>query len=360
MSIFVNNSQRFLALIFLLIFLSYIFVQVNNKPRLLILHSYHSSSWWVKRVNQGIEGVIDSEFYSVRYYYMDSKRQLNNSFKQRIGNQARGWINKWKPQVVIAVDDNAQKYVAQYFVNDPDMSIVYAGLNGELSDYGYQKATNVTGILERRPLNVVFNSIHDIYFEHENPESNSIKNILFLSDHSTTGDLNIQRMAKYALQQKTFTVTTRQACSFIDWQTIIQEAQINVDLIIVNGYNALLSKHSDSNYELCENGGSTVAAHEIVNWTLDNSLKVPIVGFSSTFVDDGGMLGFSASPDEQGRVAAKMAVSIMDGESALSIPFKRSQQFSFYMREDVFRRHSVVRIPVVYQSLARVSSNYYD
>jgi len=56
-----------------------------------------------------------------------------------------------EPDVLIAVDDNAQKYAAKYFVNHPRIKIVFSGINGSVQPYGYDTANNVTGILERNP-----------------------------------------------------------------------------------------------------------------------------------------------------------------------------------------------------------------
>ncbi|TSA12550.1 MAG: hypothetical protein D4R74_11130 [Betaproteobacteria bacterium] len=64
---------------------------------------------------------------------------------------ARHQIDSVNPTLIIAVDDDAQ-LVAMEFNNKPGISIVFAGINGAIEPNGYDKAANVTGILERKPL----------------------------------------------------------------------------------------------------------------------------------------------------------------------------------------------------------------
>ncbi len=53
---------------------------------------------------------------------------------------------------MIAIDELGQSLAVKYFINDPDMKIVFAGVNGSNEPYGYGKANNVTRIYERKQL----------------------------------------------------------------------------------------------------------------------------------------------------------------------------------------------------------------
>ena len=61
-------------------------------------------------------------------------------------------IDRWQPDVVIAVDDDAQEFVTRHYVNHPRIRIVFAGVNGGIEPYGFVGAANVAGIFERKDL----------------------------------------------------------------------------------------------------------------------------------------------------------------------------------------------------------------
>ena len=107
---------------------------------------------------------------------MDTKKHSDNEFKRVAGNLARKQINEWKPDVLIAVDDNAQSLVSICYINPnkididqvniikktdkqdifgkcyakiPNIKIIFAGIGAEPKDYGFKGQDNVTGIIER-------------------------------------------------------------------------------------------------------------------------------------------------------------------------------------------------------------------
>ncbi len=91
------------------------FVGTNlAKPRILVLHSYDLDYSWVRDVNVGLNRVLRGKPYNVRWHYMDTKRNPSNDFRERAGLLARRIIGDWKPDLIIAVDDDPQKYAVMY------------------------------------------------------------------------------------------------------------------------------------------------------------------------------------------------------------------------------------------------------
>ena len=114
-----------LALIFVFLLALGITVLVfnNAKPRLLILHSYDTGYTWTRDVDVGIRRVLkEKNDYSVRWFYMDTKRHPWKEFKVNAGKAATKVVDSWRPTVVIAVDDDAQEFAMKHFVNHPDVN----------------------------------------------------------------------------------------------------------------------------------------------------------------------------------------------------------------------------------------------
>ncbi len=127
-----------------------VFIGANLlKPRVLVLHSYDLDYSWVRDINVGINRVLHSKGYNIRWHYMRHQAQPEQRIPANArASLARRIIDEWKPDLITAVDDDAQKYRGRMFARRPTratdgrhhLQIVYAGLNGAPTPYGYDKA----------------------------------------------------------------------------------------------------------------------------------------------------------------------------------------------------------------------------
>lgn len=160
------------------------------KPRILILQSHSDDYSWTRDVNIGIQRVLSAKLeYAVRWFYMDTERHSWPKYRESIGHTARRFIEQWQPDVVLAVDDDAQEYVMKYFVNHPHIRIVFAGVNGELTSYGYDQATNVTGILKRKELQAIKDALLSMTISQ--PTSMASRQRKFAAPYSGSGHLSL-------------------------------------------------------------------------------------------------------------------------------------------------------------------------
>ena len=355
----IKNLKKIISFIFILSFIIYTVVAVQQKPRVLVLHSYHIGYSWTDRVDLGIAEVLNEKAYTVRYHYMDTKRHSSGAYKSRAGTRARKLIDSWEPHVIIAVDDNAQKYVAKEYIGHPTINIVFSGVNAKPKAYGYDLANNATGILERRPLPMVKESILKIFFPGSiTSKQNSPVSVVFITDNSTTSRLNIDLIGRYEWGPE-INLKVEKVCTYEEWQAAIKDADDNDDLILINGYKTLIS-YTKGEDDCNTKGKDRISVKEVISWTQDNTSKIAVLGFSSSYVNDGGLIAFSASPVEQGQVASEMTIKIIEGKPANEIPIVSAKQFTFYMRESLFTRYSDIEIPFVYKALARATGNYYE
>ncbi len=316
-----------------------------NKPRILILHSYDPSYAWVRDVNVGLNRVLTERYrYQVRWHYMDTKRHPSDAFKENAGIIARNVIKEMKPDVIIALDDDAQKYAARFFNNDSHTQIVFAGVNNLASDYGYDQANNVTGILERLPLNAIKEALQasDNFKHLDHP-----LRIAFIGDQSgsVSGDLKQLRAFSWSPLELE---ANPQIGNWQEWQAQVKSLAGNADVILMMGYRKLARSASDP---------TLVPPAEVVSWTENNS-SIPVISGNGFFTEDGGMLAIGTSPYEQGEEAARKALQIvLEGKPAHDIKITESEQFVVTMNGSKMKRHNF-QLPRVYEAAARTGDKY--
>lgn len=343
--------MRKLRLVFVFVFLIAVVVGVilfnSTKPRLLILHSYDTSYSWTRDVDVGIRRVLGGRNdYVVRWYYMDTKRHPWTEYKVNEGKAVIKLVERWQPSVVVAIDDDAHEYAMKYFVNDPKVKIVFAGLSAEPSQYGYDKASNVTGILERKPFAALKDSL--LLLSQTQPRDRPVR-IMFLGDASDSVR-NDEHLFSSIDWEPIQVVPSRLAKTFDEWKEGILFANDNdIDFVITANYRKL--QKSAGSKELMK-------PNAVLAWTEEYALPL-VIGTNGFFAEDGGVLAIGTSPYEQGEVALNMARKIiLDGVAPTKIPVMSTEQFVVAMRRSSMARRGI-KLPSVYEAAARASANFY-
>ncbi|MBF0536670.1 MAG: hypothetical protein HQL03_00280 [Nitrospirae bacterium] len=325
-----------------------------SKPRLLILHSYQTDYSWVRDVNAGINRVLKNKsHYFVRWHYLDTKRHPWREYKKNAGLIARKMIDKWQPDVIIAADDDAQEYVTKYYINKPNIKIVFTGVNNELKTYGFDKAENVTGVLERVPIAAIIDGLLTFSQEHAQGHAQEYVNsaplrVFFMGDtsESVKGD---ERWVKSFNWSPITLVGSRLVGSMHDLQETLKEASDSADYIVTANYRKIARTPGSS---------ELVPPKEVVKYIVKNS-KIPVIGTNSFFSEDGGMLAIATSPLEQGEVAARMAVDIIENKKRpRDIPVVNSSKCVIAMNTAVLKEKNF-DVPPVYESSAIANNLYY-
>jgi hypothetical protein len=81
---------------------------------------------------------------------MDTLRNNREAFKKRAGLRAKKAISNFSPDIVIASDDNASKYLIMPHFKDTPLPIVFCDIDNSAETYGFPYS-NVTGMLEVPP-----------------------------------------------------------------------------------------------------------------------------------------------------------------------------------------------------------------
>lgn len=349
--------RKITALLMSIFFISLItaIVIVNvNRPRILVLHSYDKSYAWTREINVGLTRALESQSWiQVRYHYMNTKKKSGPEHLRRAGIAARKAINDIQPDVVIAIDDYAQKLVGSKFVNDQNVQIVFAGVNGSAKPYGYLDAKNVTGIYERKPVEAIREAIMLLAPAlGKDLERGDTVSTTMVAD--TT--LSAQRDGDFISSYNWAPVIYKKAHfvkHFDEWKETIQRVSKEVDFIMVGGYRKLKRSATSGPKE------KYVPHDEVMRWTEKNS-AAPVIGINVFNTEDGAMLSVGVSPYEQGGSAAKMARQIIDKKiTANKIPIKTSQQYVVSFRRSALDRRKLA-VPKIFEAFARATDNYFD
>jgi ABC-type uncharacterized transport system substrate-binding protein len=344
-----NMVHRHLPLLIYLACFAAFLIHFNlNRPRVMILHSYHLEYAWVRDLNEGLNRVLAKRPYLIRWHYLDTKRNPYPEYKERAGRAARREIERWRPDVLIAADDNAQEYVSKYFTNDPHLSIVFLGVQTPAETYFQsqlnkvrpgEKVRNVCGIYEWIPIQAVKEALQII---------RPAGRLAQVVDDSETSRAVQKELLACTWQPLRFTSSMCE--TFEQWKALVEKANTEADLLFLTQYHTL--KRSDSDL-------SVVPNQEAMAWALEHS-RLPIVSCWGFVVEDGAALAIAVSPFEQGEVAGQMAADIIEGRrTPVEIGCVNNRQVMVYMRGRELKRHGI-QLPGIYEAFARATSHYFD
>src|SRR3972149_1817649 len=115
--------------------------------KILYIDSYHAGYEWSDGVTRGIENILNNTGVELKILRMDTKRFNSRAFAEKAGLGAKSVIEEFRPDVVIASDDNAFNYVIMPYYRDADLPVVFCGINWDVSIYG-GPYKNTAGMIE--------------------------------------------------------------------------------------------------------------------------------------------------------------------------------------------------------------------
>ena len=345
-----SPAALILSILFFVGVASFAVVFNATKPRVMILQSYDPEYAWTRDVDVGIRRVSAGwTNYSVSWHYMNTKRLSDPESLRYAGIVARRAIERFDPHVLIAVDDLAQRLAARYFVNHPRMEIVFSGVNGSIEPYGYGGADNVTGVLERKPLQAVKDLV--LTLEQDALETNGSRpGIHYLMDPSESMARDRHRVEAFDWSPLRYE-GTYVAEDYPSWQDYVRALPDSEgEYLVVANYRQL--RRSDVDQE-------RVPPDEVMAWTEANS-PIPIIGVNVFNVEEGAAVAVGASPFEQGEVAATLAETLLQEDvRAGEVPIENPRYYVVAINEAALAKRGL-ELPQIYETFARTTFTYID
>ncbi|RPH39540.1 MAG: hypothetical protein EHM86_07425, partial [Desulfobulbaceae bacterium] len=253
------------------------------------ISSYHQGYEANDDIERGIRFILRDSGIQLRTFFMDTKRNDSEAYGRQAGIDAMAQIKVFQPDVVIASDDNAQKYLVVPFLRNTDMPVVFCGVNWDASVYGYP-APNVTGMVEVDLTNEM--QRHMRAYARGN-------RIGYLS-----GDVETERKIVDIYNRRFFNGAMKSYLvdSMASFKEAFLKAQQEVDMLYVYNYTGIRDwDRLEAELFLARNTRIPTGSHN---------------GFMSPFV----VFVAAKSLQEHGEYAAWTAIRILQGEKTADIP----------------------------------------
>ncbi len=309
------------------------------KPRIMVLHSGSAGSVWVDQVDQGMRAALAANRrpVSVEWNYLGMASAPKRGAAEAAA-EARRAIDRFRPDVLIAVDDEANSAVAQHYVGRDEPRILYVSIDRAPAAYGYAGAPNVSGIAEQMPWSAIRDALIQMF------------------------PGRAVRLPVVGVDGPTDRAEVAQLKAFAGWGpiTIGEPALVSTagawrDAVTRADGDALLVLGPQ---DLPDDDGSTVTAADLSRWTQDNARPLAI-GTQVDFVPAGGALSFAPAPDDYGRKAIELALDWLDDRATPGPPPPvTSSHFDVAVRTEALARRGFA-LPQIYLEAARENNSLF-
>lgn len=265
--------------------------------KILWVDSYHEGYAWTSGIERGIRQALEGSGVELRIERMNTKWNVEEGFRKQAALKAKAAIENFGPDVVIASDDNAAKYLVVPYLKDTDLPVVFCGINWDASPYGFP-CRNVTGMLEVEPVTALVRHLRRY------AEGNRLG---YLS-----ADTVSERKVVSVYNQHFFNGQMRSylAKDFAHFKELFLQAQQEVDMIYI-------ANHSDMP------GWDPPQVEEF----LVRHVAKPS-GSRLEYMERFVTFTVAKVPEEQGDWAARAALRILDGVDPGDIPVATNQKAS--------------------------------
>lgn len=287
------------------------YAQGTAKNKVLVVHSYHESQkGHVVAMTQGIIEALNECRPEIRFFHMDTKRKNNLEWKITAGKKASELMSQYNPDLVIAMDDNAQEYFVKHHAGKKKRPFfVFGGVNAEPEKYGFP-AENVTGVIERPNIGESIDLLLKIA-----PE---VKKIVLISDKSATTDPFHEYAATLDLPVEI--IASLQPETVSEWKRVIEKYKDVADAFGV--YVIRTIKDTRTN--------KMAGEIELMAY-LNEQVKKPTVGFFDTAGQSGALCGISVSMMEQGYASAAIACEILQGKKPADFEIRPTSRGKIFL-----------------------------
>ena len=311
------------------------------KPRILVLHTMGPTAPWAIEVDAGIrtELLRNRLPVSVEWQYMGE--ELERESMQTAVASARRAIARFDPDVLIAVDDEANAQIASQFAGRDRPRVVFVSVTEAPARYGYEGQANVAGIAEILPLAAIRDALRMT-------KDGKPRRLAAIGMDSATGRAELAQVRAFQWGPSTL-VAAELVSDFDQLQRFVQARSADTDVLLVLSYAGLRVPLSES---------SAADGKQIAQWIEANSVPLP-VGLQVAYVTDGGGLGFAPAPHDVGERAMAMAIDWVDPSNGTAPPtMVTSEHFDVAIRDEKLRTRGVV-LPPIYIEAARLGGRYF-
>ena len=271
--------------------------QPYQGKKILWVDSYHEGYAWTAGIERGIRQSLQGSGVELRIERMNTKWIVEEGCRKQAALKAKSVIKEFRPDVVIASDDNAAKYLVVPYLKNTTTPVVFCGINWDASPYGFP-CRNVTGMVEVEPVMALVRHLRRYA---------KGSRLGYLSADTATERKLVGVYNKYFFngQMKSYL-----AKNFTEFKELFLQAQQEVDMVYI-------ANHSDMP------GWDPVLAEEF----LAQNVALP-TGSRLAYMERFVAFTVAKVPEEQGEWAASTALRILDGTKPGNIPLAANEKAS--------------------------------
>jgi hypothetical protein len=338
-----TGTRAILTAAFLLVALLLLATFNLSKPRILVLHSAASTSTTVGKMDEGIRQVLDKnrQPMTVHWHYLGIDSLPDEYHRQEAAAVGLRAIDQFNPDIVIAVDDEAQEYVMRRFAGHERPKLVFAAIDHDPQEYGYVGATNVTGVAEKLPLSTMRDLMQFI-------KPGQPVRLAVLSDAGPTSKGQLSQVQAFDWAPHSL-ASVHALSDFPGWQAAVKSMAGKVDVVLVLSHGGLSTAPGAT---------ATVPEADVIRWIETHASPLPIAT-DIEYVQHGGGLSVAPSANSMGEIAATHALTWLKGKPADPPPqASQDTRFSMAVRMAALQaRH--INLPSIYLEAARLEQLYY-
>jgi hypothetical protein len=314
-----------------------------TKPRILVLHAGAETTAWVRGVDAGIDVALAANRrpLAVRRHYMRLDRIARPESRAAAAAEARMAIERFDPDILLAVDDESNEAVASRYADRGRPRIIYVSIDQPPERYGYsgpgaaQHRDTVTGIREELPLAAIRDAVAVI--------RGGGARIAALGIDSDTGRAERTQVEAFDWAPHALTAAAT-AGDLAAWQRFVEVEAADADVLLVLS-SAGLARAAGS--------GATVGGAEVASWVEAEAAPLPI-GVHAGFVADGGGLAISPAATDYGSRAMTMALAWLDAPAGPPPRPETSGHFDVAL-SPVRLAARGIELPAIYAEAARAT-----
>jgi ABC transporter substrate binding protein len=284
--------------------------------KILFVNSYHQGYEWSDGIEAGLKKVLDGTGAELKIVRLDTKQNPAEEFCMQAGVKAKAEIDSFRPDVVIAADDNAQKCLVVPFLKDQTVPVIFCAVNWDASMYGYP-TSNMTGMIEvELPGQLV---------EHLKAYARG-QRLAYLTVDSET-----ERKVAQIYNERFFDgkMAVYWVKTYDEFKQAFLNSQKDVDILFF-GNNAGMDRWDENEAKAFIQQNTKIPTGTINSW---------LAGFV--------LLTLAKSADEQGEWSAQAALRILDGTPPSKIPVVENKKGEIIVNLDLAEQLGVVFSPSI-------------
>ena len=282
--------------------------------KVVYVNSYHEGYAWSDAIETGLHNVLDGTGVELTIIRLDTKNNPDPAFGEAAGAKAWSEIQSLNPDVVIASDDNAQKYLVVPFMKNSSIPVIFNGVNWDASAYGFPTA-NITGMIEVE--------LPDQLIELLKADAQGERLGYITVDTETERKVvDIYNQRFFGGQLQPYWVKTQD-----EFKEAFLTAQQEVDILFM-GNNAGSDKWDVDEMKQFVLKNTTIPTGSINDWMAPYSL-----------------LTLAKSGQEQGEWSAQTALAILGGTQPSEIPLAENKKGQLIVNFDLADKLGVVFAP---------------